>query len=72
MCKKYDFWANFRRMILTILSINPKFLKLETEKDVRSTTKTVLGIAKKYKQKQTFFGARCFFGEPVLQKLTVL
>ena len=43
MCKQSDFWAYFRRKIMTFLSINSTFLKLATQ-NARSTTETVLTI----------------------------
>ena len=40
-------WLNFERQVMTILSINSIFFKLETQNlSIRSTIKTVLRISK--------------------------
>ena len=46
--KYYDFWPNFRRKILCVLSINLKLFDLEIQNlKVRSITETVLEKSKK-------------------------
>ena len=43
MCEKHDFEANFRRQILTILSINSTFVKLKirmSDKIINSSKNT--------------------------------
>ena len=61
--EKHDFWANFRKKIMTILSVNSTFFKLETQnQNVKWITKTVI-------KKLKLFRTRCFFIQAVLQKL---
>ena len=68
MCKKHDFWANFR-FFLTILYIDSTFFRLETQnKNVGSFTKTVLRILKKQNKTKNFI-ARSFFRLSVLLSL---
>ena len=54
--KKHDFWPNFRKFVLAILSINSTFLKQNTQ---------ILYIKKKLRVKY-------FFGQAVFENVTYL